>query len=75
LLSVLFGYFYFDRKFSPDENYLQVNNESGKIPMKWETEKKSAMLLPIPLSLNFYRAKSIASRFSPMFSMMSIIWL
>lgn len=47
LLSVLFGYFYFDKKFSPDKNYLQVKNESGKIPIKWETEAKDAMLLPI----------------------------
>lgn len=44
------GYFYFDRKFSPEKNYLQVQNESGKVPIKWETEDKDAMLLPIHFS-------------------------
>lgn len=47
LLSIVLGYFYFDQKFSPEKNYLEVQNESGKIPMKWETENKDAMLLPI----------------------------
>ncbi len=47
LLSIVLGYFYFDRKFSPEKNHLQVKNESGKIPMKWETGTKDAMLLPI----------------------------
>ena len=42
----ILAYFYFDRKFSPDANYLQVQNESGKIQIKWEKDKKS-MLLPI----------------------------
>ncbi|MFT3920460.1 hypothetical protein [Cloacibacterium sp.] len=47
LLSIVLGYFYFDRKFSPEKNHLQVKNESGKIPMKWETNTKDAMLLPV----------------------------
>lgn len=46
LLSSVLAYFYFDRKFSPEENYLQVQKESGKVHIKWEKEKKS-MLLPI----------------------------
>lgn len=46
-ISLLLGYFYFDQKFSPEKNYLQVNNESGKILIKWESEEKKAMLLPI----------------------------
>lgn len=47
LFSAIFGYFYFDRKFSPDKNYLQVTNESGKVSIKWNDEEKTAMLLPI----------------------------
>lgn len=47
LLSTIIGYFYFDKKFTPEKNYLQVNKESGKIPIKWQSEKKTAMLLPI----------------------------
>lgn len=47
LFSSIFGYFYFDRKFSPEKNYLQVTNESGKVLIKWIDEEKKAMLLPI----------------------------
>lgn len=46
-VSVVVTYFYFDRKFSPDKNYLQVKNESGKISMKWVTNEKDAMFLPV----------------------------
>ncbi|NMH28859.1 hypothetical protein [Flavobacterium silvaticum] len=46
-LTFLFGYVYFDRKFSPDKNYLHVTNESGKVFVRWETEEKKVMLLPI----------------------------
>lgn len=47
ILSLFFGYFYFDRKFTPEENYLSLKNESGKIRIKWEDEDKSAMFIPI----------------------------
>lgn len=47
VISALAGYIYFDRKFSPEDNYLQVTNESGKIPLKWTNENKNALLLPI----------------------------
>lgn len=47
LVSVVFTYSYFDRKFSPDKNYLQIKNESGKISMKWVTDEKDALLLPV----------------------------
>lgn len=47
LFSAILGYFYFDRKFSPEKNYLQVTNESGKVSIKWTDEEKKAMLLPI----------------------------
>ena len=47
LISMVLGYFYFDQKFSPEKNHLQVRNESGRIAMKWKTKDKDAMLLPI----------------------------
>lgn len=47
VISALAGYIYFDRKFSPEDNYLEVNYESGKIPLKWLGENKNALLLPI----------------------------
>lgn len=47
MISTLAGYIYFDRKFSPEDNYLTVNNESGKIPLVWFGEEKNALLLPI----------------------------
>lgn len=40
-------YFYFDQKFSPEENYLMVKNESGKVRVKWLGENKNVMLLPV----------------------------
>lgn len=41
------GYFYFNQKFTPEKNYLTVNNESGKTPMKWPEKDKSALLVPV----------------------------
>ncbi|UFK97971.1 hypothetical protein [Kaistella faecalis] len=52
LLSLLSGYFYFDRKFTPDKNYLHVSNESGTVKIKWENKAKKAMLLPVHFSLD-----------------------
>ncbi|MEZ7505335.1 hypothetical protein [Flavobacterium sp. Arc2] len=41
VLAVLGGYIYFDQKFTPEKNYLTVENESGSIPFAWLcTEKK-----------------------------------
>ncbi|WP_265427092.1 hypothetical protein [Chryseobacterium sp. YIM B08800] len=42
-------YFYFDQKFSPEENYLTVKNESGKVNIKWLGENKNVLLLPVHL--------------------------
>ena len=40
VLAVLGGYIYFDQKFTPERNYLAVENESGSIPFTWlGTEK------------------------------------
>ncbi|WP_136666593.1 hypothetical protein [Flavobacterium sp. H122] len=46
-LSAVFGYFYFDRKFTPEKNYLSVKNQSGKVPIVWQGSSKNAMLIPI----------------------------
>lgn len=47
IVSALGGYFYFDQKFAPEDNYLTVKNESGKIPLTWLGENKNVLLLPI----------------------------
>lgn len=44
------GYIYFDQKFTPDKNYLIVENESGSIPFTWLGKEKNALLLPIHFS-------------------------
>lgn len=50
LTLICFGfYFYFDQKFNPEENYLTVKNESGKVIVKWLGENKNVMLLPVHL--------------------------
>lgn len=51
ILSSIIGFFYFDKKFTPEKNYLNVKNESGKIPIKWGNGKNS-LLLPIKISGN-----------------------
>lgn len=47
ILTLVSGYFYFDRKFTPEENYLTVKNESGKIPIFWLGNDKNVLLLPV----------------------------
>jgi len=47
VLSAFGGYIYFDKKFTPEKNYLTVNNESGPIPFKWLGKEKNVLLLPI----------------------------
>lgn len=46
-LIITSGYFYFDTKFSPEENFLKVANESGKVKIVWLDNNRNAMLLPI----------------------------
>lgn len=41
------GYFYFNQKFTPEENYLKVKNESGNTPVTWLGNDKNVMLLPV----------------------------
>lgn len=47
ILTVVAGYIYFDQKFTPEENYLTVKNESGNIPITWLRSDKNVLLLPI----------------------------
>jgi len=47
VLAAFAGYIYFDRKFTPDENYLAIENESGFIPLTWLGKEKNVLLLPI----------------------------
>jgi predicted aspartyl protease len=47
VLAVLGGYIYFDQKFTPERNYLTVENESGSIPFTWLGTEKNVLLLPI----------------------------
>lgn len=46
-LSLLGGYFYFDQKFTPEENYLTIENESDNVPITWLGNDKNALLVPI----------------------------
>jgi len=52
ILTLVGGYFYFDQKFTPEENYLTVKNESGNIPITWLGNEKNVLLLPIYFSGN-----------------------
>lgn len=47
IITGLGSYIYFDRKFTPEKNYLRVEYESGIIPIKWIGEDKNALLVPI----------------------------
>lgn len=47
VVALLGGYIYFDQKFTPERNYLTVENESGPIPFTWLGTEKNALLLPI----------------------------
>ena len=50
VVAVAGGYIYFDQKFTPDKNYLKVENESGSIPFTWLGKEKNVLLLPIRFS-------------------------
>lgn len=52
VLILIGGYIYFDQKFTPEENYLTVKNESGNIPITWLGNNKNVLLLPIHFSGN-----------------------
>lgn len=51
-MSLLGGYVYFDKKFTPKENNLLVVGDSGNIPIVWQADENStiaALLLPVTL--------------------------
>lgn len=47
VLCMVGAYIYFDQKFTPEKNYLTVENESENIPLTWLGKEKNVMLLPI----------------------------
>lgn len=47
ILTLLGGYLYFDQKFTPEQNYLTVENQSGSVPFKWLGAEKNVLLLPV----------------------------
>jgi hypothetical protein len=53
VLFLLGGYFYFQKKFTPPENYLKVSGIAQNIPIKWissDGNSHSALLLPIKMN-------------------------
>lgn len=52
ILLLAGGYIYFDQKFTPENNYLTVKNESGTVPITWPGSEKNVMLLPIHFAGN-----------------------
>lgn len=50
IITGLGSYIYFDRKFTPEKNYLTVDHESGAIPIQWSGKDKNALLVPIHFS-------------------------
>lgn len=50
VLAVLGGYIYFDQKFTPEKNYLTVDDESGFVSFNWLGSEKNVLLLPIHFS-------------------------
>lgn len=47
ILTAVGGYIYFEQKFTPERNYLKVENESGPTPFTWLGLEKNALLLPV----------------------------
>lgn len=50
VLFLLGGYFYFQQKFSPPENYLNVSGTAENIPLKWissDENSNEALLFPV----------------------------
>lgn len=52
ILSLAGGYFYFDKKFSPPENYLKISGNAVNLPIKWISDGDNpctALLLPVQI--------------------------
>jgi len=71
VLTALGGYIYFDRKFTPDKNYLTIENESELIPFTWLGTEKNVLLLPIHFerdSTNYYLQFDTGSPYTVFYS-------
>ncbi|WP_289665278.1 hypothetical protein [Flavobacterium panacagri] len=52
VLSLFGGYFYFQKKFTPPENYLNVSGIAENIPLKWisgNENQHEALLIPVQI--------------------------
>ncbi|SCY98796.1 hypothetical protein SAMN02927916_4562 [Flavobacterium anhuiense] len=52
VLFLVGGYFYFQKKFTPPENYLKISGIAENIPIKWissDENSHSALLLPVEI--------------------------
>ncbi len=52
VVSLIGGHFYFEKKFSPPENYLSISGISKDMPIQWEGDAENpyaALLLPIQI--------------------------
>lgn len=71
VLSLLGGYIYFDQKFTPEKNYLTVENESGKVPITWLGTDKNVLLVPIKFradTLTYYLQFDTGSPYTLLYS-------
>jgi len=71
VLSLIGGYIYFDQKFTPEQNYLKVKNESGRVLVKWIGSEKNVLLLPINFqgdSENYYLQFDTGSPYTVFYS-------
>ncbi|MCR4033641.1 MULTISPECIES: hypothetical protein [Flavobacterium] len=53
VLFLLGGYFYFQKKFTPPENYLTISGTAENIPLRWissDENSHSALLFPIKIN-------------------------
>lgn len=71
VLSLLGGYLYFDQKFTPEKNYLTVENESGETPIAWLGNDKNVLLLPMNFpgdTTNYYMQFDTGSPYTLLYS-------
>lgn len=74
LISSVGGYIYFEKKFTPADNYLTIEGVSGNIPLEWistESNPNVAILLPVKLdgiSKVFYMQLDFGSPFTLFYS-------
>jgi hypothetical protein len=47
-------YWYFDKKFSPPQNKLEITGEAINVPMVWSDSVHSALLIPVKVDSTLY---------------------